>query len=71
MSDEWIGRIVVGALIACLAFVVCAVIGMERNHARFITECVADGRKHYECEAMYGQANPPSQVIPVVIPVSK
>ena len=70
MSDWLFGWLLLWLLLGALVLLVIGTFFIirsdEREHGAFIAECMADGRKRYECEALYGQANSPS-VTPVII----
>ena len=40
----------------------------EEAHDAFMADCLADGKKAYQCQALWGQANPHSPQ-PIVIPL--
>ena len=57
-QTEKIGIAAVAVILAmCVAAIVLAVVYDDKPE--FMEECVRDGRKRYECEALYGQAHPP------------
>lgn len=37
-------------------WIVKDLVDIEDRHKAFVDECVADGHKRYECEALWGQA---------------
>jgi len=62
---EWL---IIALIIAMVASAFWVFAHDNENEARFMTECQQDGKKRYECEALYGAAHQ-STPIPVVIPV--
>jgi hypothetical protein len=61
----FIGGIVV-LVIACFALLVVAAIDDGERRERLMHECLADGKKEYECEAMLKQDVVP---MPMIIPM--
>lgn len=43
-------------LVFFLVVIYSGVTDLEERHKAFVDECMADGHKHYECEALWGQA---------------
>lgn len=60
---------VIGAIFVAVGFIVVA--GAE-DRRTWIEQCIADGRKRYECEERYDAAHKVDTVVtPVVVPVSR
>lgn len=51
----WFGFIAIAA-------VTIFVFGIQR-YGTFISECMADGRKHYECQVMYQSTQPQTVIV--------
>lgn len=63
----WVFTALIAGLIVGAAWSISAA---SKAREAFIAECVADGKKNYECVAMWRAGEKPTQVvpIPVVIP---
>ncbi len=63
-----LGWILVGVLIIFLGIAgYAAVKGLEEEN-RLIEQCMMDGKKEYECKALFRNGNKSSTVMPVYVP---
>lgn len=46
------GAVITVLVAIAVAFLVCVAVSSGRNHDRLLAQCLADGRKEYECEAL-------------------
>lgn len=66
------GVLIVVAVVLAIVAGVKASNDQERRYAAFMAECQADGRKGYECDALWGQASGSGSTVvpvPIVIPI--
>lgn len=63
----WVLGLMAVALIVALPFIVWAVLEGIENDRRLVAQCIADGRKEYECEAMLRRST--TAVVPIPMPI--
>lgn len=51
---------------AVAVFIIFVAIAMQGHRHTFMTDCLADGKKRYECEALFAATLPQTQTIYVV-----
>lgn len=62
---NWALMGVIGFALVVLVVFFVAIAEQEELHKAFVDECMADGHKHYECEAMWGQARGGGHSVPL------
>lgn len=66
--EDWLidnlGKLVIGLVL--IAFI--AVYYLEQDRQRLISQCIEDGRKEYECKAMFRSNSNSTVYNPVFIP---
>lgn len=66
ICEYWVPLLFVLAVVVGFS---CCLVGMSHEEDQFMTECHHD-HKHYECQAMWANANRPGAVVmpmPVVV----
>lgn len=63
---DWLPIVIGGGVGLLFAFMVWLLVMAEQDRKELVRQCVADGRKPYECEAMFRSSG---HVVPVVAPV--
>ena len=69
VEDRWVELLLGAAMLAVPVLFVLSLRGKVDKEKAFMAECVADGRKNYECVAMWRAGENHSQVMPVFIPM--
>jgi len=64
---DWIEGLIPVALVLLVIGVVVAGVQAQRADEAFMAECQADGRKHYECQAMLRGAPAAPVMVPMVV----
>lgn len=74
--EDWIYDNIVKLFIALISVVLVgmfiSVKDAQEDHDKLIVECMADGKKHYECEAMFASHKSAVPVpMPVIVPAGR
>jgi len=68
--EEYFGWILGIITVALIMLVIAAGMSSAAKHNRLMAQCIADGKKEYECEAML-KTDTDFVAVPVIIPVSR
>jgi len=64
-KDYIVPGVLVSILVASIVLVIMAAIYSTKENMRLINLCIADGRKEYECKAMFKSGGGGVQTIPI------
>lgn len=64
---NWEVVLIIGLVLLFVGIVIVADRQGDKEYQAFMTECMNDGKKHYECKALWRAGEP--DYVPVYIPV--
>jgi hypothetical protein len=69
--EEYFGWIIGGIITTLLIVFIWALISLNENHNRLMAQCMADGKKEYECVALLDSKDTTFIPMPIIIPTGR